>query len=105
MTRVIIPAQLGSLSDAPREVDLDIAAPVTQRRILDALESAYPSLRGMLRDAATKKRRPMIRFFVAEEDISHDDADSELSEAVASGKEPFWIIAAISGGEYSENES
>ena len=98
MTRVIIPSQLGSLTDAPREVELDVPAPVTQRRILDALESAYPSLRGMLRDATTKKRRPMIRFFVAEEDISHDDVDSDLGDDVASGKEPFWIIAAISGG-------
>lgn len=98
MIRVIIPSQLGSLSDAPREVQLDIEAPVTQRRVLDALESAYPSLRGMLRDTTTKQRRPMIRFFVAEEDISHEDADAELSDDVASGKEPFWIIAAISGG-------
>ena len=98
MIRVIIPSQLGSLSDAPREVELDIEAPVTQRRILDALEDAYPSLRGMLRDAGTKQRRPMIRFFVAEEDISHQDPDAELSAEVASGKEPFWIIAAISGG-------
>jgi hypothetical protein len=98
MIRVIIPSQLGSLSDAPREVELHIEAPVTQRRILDALENAYPSLRGMLRDAATKQRRPMIRFFVAEEDISHEDADAEIRADVASGKEPFWIIAAISGG-------
>lgn len=98
MIRVIIPSQLGSLSDAPREVELDIEAPVTQRRILDALESAYPSLRGMLRDTVSKQRRPMIRFFVAEEDISHEDADAEMSADVASGKEPFWIIAAISGG-------
>lgn len=98
MIRVIIPSQLGSLSDAPREVDLDIEAPVTQRRIMDALEAAYPSLRGMLRDTTTKQRRPMIRFFVAEEDVSHEDADAEVSADVASGKEPFWIIAAISGG-------
>ncbi len=98
MIRVIIPSQLGSLSDAPREVELDIESSVTQRRILDALEGAYPSLRGMLRDAGTKQRRPMIRFFVAEEDISHEDPDAELDADVASGKEPFWIIAAISGG-------
>lgn len=98
MIRVIIPSQLGSLTDAPREVELQIDAPVTQRRILDALEAAHPGLRGMLRDATTQQRRPMIRFFVAEEDVSHQDADSDLGDDVASGKEPFWIIAAISGG-------
>ena len=98
MIRVIIPSQLGSLTDAPREVELDVATPVTQTRILDALETAYPSLRGLLRDSQTKKRRPMIRFFVAEEDVSHEDMDGEMSDDVASGKEPFWIIAAISGG-------
>lgn len=98
MIRVIIPSQLGSLTDAPREVELDVAAPVTQTRILEALESAYPSLKGMLRDAQTKKRRPMIRFFVAEEDISHEDMEADLGADVASGKEAFWIIAAISGG-------
>lgn len=98
MIRVIIPSQLGSLTDAPREVELEVPAPVSQTGILDALESAYPSLSGLLRDAQTKKRRPMIRFFVAEEDVSHDDMDAELSDDVASGKEAFWIIAAISGG-------
>lgn len=98
MIRVIIPSQLGSLTDAPREVELNVDAPVTQSRILDALESAHPSLRGMLRDPQSKKRRPMIRFFVAEEDVSHEDIDAELGDDVASGKEPFWIIAAISGG-------
>ena len=98
MIRVIIPSQLGSLTDAPREVEIDVDAPVTQSRILDALESAHPSLRGMLRDPQSKKRRPMIRFFVAEEDVSHEDIDAELGDDVASGKEPFWIIAAISGG-------
>lgn len=98
MIRVIIPSQLGSLTDAPREVDLDVEAPVTITRAMDALESAYPSLRGMLRDPSTKKRRPMIRFFVAEEDISHEPTDAELGEDVATGKEPIWIIAAISGG-------
>lgn len=98
MIRVIIPSQLGSLTDAPREVELDVEAPVTQTRVLDALEAAHPGLRGMLRDAQTKKRRPMIRFFVAEEDVSHEDMEAELDDDVASGKEPFWIIAAISGG-------
>lgn len=104
MIRVIIPAQLGSLTDAPREVELEVAAPVTQRRILNALETAHPGLRGMLRDTTTSKRRPMIRFFVAEEDVSHEDADADLGEEVASGKEPFWIIAAISGGQQTSDD-
>lgn len=98
MTRVIIPSQLGTLTDAPREVELEVSDPVTLRRVLDALEAAYPSLRGLLRDPSTGKRRPMIRFFVAEEDISHNDMDDDISEMTADGKEPVWIVAAISGG-------
>ena len=98
MIRVIIPSQLGTISNAPREVDLEVAAPVTPNTILDALEAAHPSLRGLRRDTATRRRRPMIRYFVAEEDISHDDPDIELGASVANGSEPFWIVAAISGG-------
>lgn len=98
MIRVIVPSQLGVLSNAPREVELDIPAPVTANRVIDALESAYPDLRGMLRDPTTRIRRPMIRYFVAEEDVSHLDPDTELPTMLADGKEPFWIVAAISGG-------
>ena len=98
MMRVIIPSHLGTLTDAPREVDLDVAEPVSLARVLDALESAYPSLRGLLRDPSTGKRRPMIRFFVAEDDISHIDMEDDIGELTAGGKEPIWIVAAISGG-------
>ena len=98
MIRVIIPSQLGSLTDAPREVDLDVAEPVTLGGVLDALETAYPSLRGLLRDPASGKRRPMIRFFVAEEDISHIAMDADITEQLDGGRESVWIVAAISGG-------
>lgn len=98
MIRVIIPSQLGTLSDAPREVELEVADPITLSNVLDTLETAYPSLRGLLRDPTTRSRRPMIRFFVAEEDISHNDMDVDISEMTAAGKEPLWIVAAISGG-------
>lgn len=98
MIRVIIPSQLGTLSDAPREVELDVPEPVSISGILDALESAYPTLHGLLRDPSTGKRRPMIRFFVAEEDISHIDMDADISDMTAGGKEAIWIVAAISGG-------
>lgn len=98
MIRVIIPSQLGTLTDAPREVDLEVGEPITLASVLDALESAYPSLKGLLRDPATGKRRPMIRFFVAEEDVSHIDMDTDISNEVAAGKNEMWIVAAISGG-------
>lgn len=98
MIRVLIPSQLGSLTDAPREVDLEVSNPVTLGRVMDALEAAYPSLRGLLRDPATANRRPMIRFFVAEEDISHISMDTEIGDQLQGGKEPIWIVAAISGG-------
>lgn len=98
MIRVLIPSQLGSLSDAPREVELDVIGPITANRILDALEAAYPRLTGLLRDPQTRQRRPMIRYFVAEEDISHLDPDQELAVDISDGREPFWIVAAISGG-------
>ncbi|MCA9834706.1 MAG: MoaD/ThiS family protein [Thermomicrobiales bacterium] len=98
MIRVIIPSQLGSLSDAPKEAVIQVDGTVTPNAILDALEVTYPRLKGLLRDNQTRQRRPMIRYFVAEEDISHADPDAELPAEVASGKEPFWIVAAISGG-------
>ena len=98
MIRVILPAHLRTLSNAPREVQLDIAGPVTQRAILDALETRYPMLRGAIREHDTLKRRPMVRFFACEEDISLDSPDTPLSEKIATGAEPFFIIGAIAGG-------
>lgn len=98
MIRVIIPSQLGTLTDAPREVELEVDSPVSLGSVLDALEAAYPSLRGLLRDPSTGKRRPMIRFFVAEEDISHLGMDEDIGEMTDGGKESIWIVAAISGG-------
>jgi hypothetical protein len=99
MIRVILPQHLQVLSGAPREVTLDVApGPVTQRAILDALEARFPMLRGTVREHGTLKRRAMVRFFVCEEDVSHDDPDAALPDEVASGKEPFYIIGAIAGG-------
>jgi hypothetical protein len=98
MIRVIIPYHLRTLAGVDSEVQLDVAAPVTPRSILDALEARYPMLRGTIRDHVTGKRRPMLRFFACEEDLSHAPLDTQLPDAVASGAEPFWIIGAIAGG-------
>jgi sulfur-carrier protein len=98
MIRVILPQHLRTLSGAEREVQFEIAPPVTQRTILDAVEARYPMLRGTIRDHVTKIRRPMLRFFACEEDLSHESPDAPLPDAVASGKEPFFIIGAIAGG-------
>src|SRR5678816_1293846 len=96
--RVILPQHLRTLAQIDREVQLDVNAPVTQRSILDALEARYPMLRGTTRDHVTKIRRPLVRFFACEEDLSHESPDTLLPEEVASGKEPFFIIGAIAGG-------
>ena len=77
---------------------LEVAGPVTQRSILDALEARYPMLRGTIRDHVTQQRRPMLRFFACEEDYSHEPPDAPLPEAVASGKEPLWVVGAVAGG-------
>lgn len=99
MIRVILPAHLRTLANVMREVELDqVAEPVTQRTILDALEASYPMLRGTVRDHASQQRRPMVRFFACEQDLSHEEPDALLPEAVAAGKEPFWIVGAMSGG-------
>ena len=98
MVRVMLPFHLRTLAGVGSEVQLDVAAPVTQRSILDALESRYPTLRGTVRDQATRKRRPLVRFFACEEDVSHDEPDKPLPDKVASGAEPFFIIGAIAGG-------
>lgn len=98
MIRVILPQHLQALASVPREVQVEVAGPVTQRSILDALEACYPVLRGTIRDHVTRKRRPLVRFFACEEDLSHESPDSPLPEKVASGAEPFFIIGAIAGG-------
>lgn len=99
MIRVIIPFHLRTLAQVTgSEVELAVAGPVTQRSVLDALEARYPALRGTIRDHVTGQRRPMLRFFACEEDVSHESPDALLPEAVASGKEAFWIVGAIAGG-------
>jgi len=79
-------------------VQLEVAEPITPRSVLDALETRYPMLRGTIRDHVTGLRRPLLRFFACEEDLTHDSPDAPLPEAVASGKEAFWIIGAVAGG-------
>ena len=98
MIHVVLPAHLRNLAGVEREVQLEVPPPVTAGSILDALEAKYPMLRGTIREHVTLKRRPLVRFFACEEDLSHDPMDKELPEAVASGKEPFFIIGAIAGG-------
>jgi hypothetical protein len=98
MIRVVLPHHLRTLAKVDGEVALAVEGPVTQRAILDALERRYPMLRGTIRDHTTRKRRPLVRFFVCEEDISHDPPDGRLPDAIASGAEPFYIIGAIAGG-------
>ena len=98
MIRVMLPQHLQVLAAAPREVQVQVDGPVNQRSILDALEAKYPQLRGTIREHATQKRRPLVRFFACEEDVSHESPDAPLPESVASGKEPFFIIGAIAGG-------
>jgi hypothetical protein len=98
MVRVVLPQHLRTLSGAGREVTLDVAGPVTQRTVLDALETRYPMLRGTVRDHGSDRRRAMVRFFACQEDLSNDPPDAPLPEKVASGAEPFFIIGAIAGG-------
>ena len=98
MIRVILPFHLRTLAHVGTEVTLEVEGPVTQRSVLDALEARYPMLRGTIRDHVTLQRRPFLRFFACEEDLSHNSPDEPLPEAVASGKEPFLVIGAIAGG-------
>jgi sulfur-carrier protein len=98
MIRVILPPHLQSLAGTGKEIEVSVDGEVTQRAIIDAIEASYPMLRGTIRDHQTKKRRPMVRFFVLEQDVSHDPMDDRLPEEVVQGKEPFWILGAISGG-------
>lgn len=98
MIRVVLPFHLRTLARVDGEVTLEVEKPVTQRSILDALEARYPMLRGTVRDHLTQERRPFLRFFACEEDVSLESPDAPLPEAVASGAEPFMIIGAIAGG-------
>jgi molybdopterin synthase sulfur carrier subunit len=98
MIRVVLPPNLRTLAHVVDEVTLEVAAPVTQRAALDALEAAYPMLRGTIRDHATKKRRAYVRFFACAEDLSHESPDAPLPDAVACGAEPFVILGALAGG-------
>jgi hypothetical protein len=98
MIRVILPQHLRTLAQVGGEVELEINGPVTQRSVLDALETRYPMLRGTIRDQVTLQRRAFLRFFACEEDLSHEPPDAPLPEAIASGKEPFIVIGAIAGG-------
>jgi sulfur-carrier protein len=96
--RIILPQHLRTLAHVGAEVTIEVECPVTQRSVLDALEARYPMLRGTIRDHVTQQRRPFLRFFACEEDLSHESPDAQLPEAVASGKEPFLVIGAIAGG-------
>jgi hypothetical protein len=98
MIRVVLPYHLRTLAGVGGEVALEVTCPVTQRTILDALETHYPMLRGTIRDHVTQQRRPMLRFFACEQDLSHEPPDAPLPDAVASGAEPFFIVGAIAGG-------
>jgi sulfur-carrier protein len=96
--RVWLPGHLRKLANVDAEVELDITGPVTQRSVLDALEARYPMLRGTIRDHITQQRRPFLRFFACEQDLSHESPDAPLPAAVESGAEPFLILGAIAGG-------
>lgn len=98
MIRVVLPAHLRTLARVDGEVTLDVAGPVTQQSVLDALESRYPMLRGTIRDQTTRQRRAFVRFFACEEDLSHEASDTQLPDPVVSGREPFLIVGAMAGG-------
>lgn len=98
MIRVSLPNHLRRLAQVDEEVELEVTGPATQRSVLDALEERYPMLRGTIRDHATQQRRPFIRFFACEQDLSHDTPDDPLPDAVARGTEPLMVVGAIAGG-------
>jgi len=98
MIRVVLPFHLRTLARLDGDVDLELAGPATQRSVLDALEARFPMLRGTIRDHGTLKRRPFIRFFACQKDLSHEPPDTPLPEAVATGVEPFHVVGAIAGG-------
>src|SRR5262245_6123371 len=98
MIRVVLPFHLRTLARVDGDVLLAVAGPVPQRPVLDALEAKYPMLKGTIRDHVTRERRPLLRFFACEEDLSHEPPDAPLPAAVAEGKEPFLVVGAIAGG-------
>jgi hypothetical protein len=98
MIRVILPPHLRTLAHVGGEVKLEVEGRATLRSVLDALEACYPMLRGTIRDHVTQKRRPFLRFFACEQDLSHELPDALLPDEVASGEEPFLVVGAIAGG-------
>jgi hypothetical protein len=98
MIRVILPYHLRNLAKVGKEIEVDVVGPVTQRSVIDAVEAAYPMLRGTIRDASTKNRRPLVRFFACETDLSHQPLDEPLPGEVAAGKEPYYVVGAMAGG-------
>lgn len=98
MIRVVLPYHLRNLARLEGEAELEVPAPVTLRAVLDALESKYPMLRGAIREHVSKERRPFVRFFAEQQDLSHESVDSPLPKIVADGEEPLLIVGAIAGG-------
>ncbi len=98
MIRIVLPYHLQRLAGVGKEIELEVAAPVTPRAILDALETAYPMLRGTVRDPATQRRRSLVRFFACGQDWSHEPLDTPLPAAIVAGSEPFLIVGAMAGG-------
>jgi molybdopterin synthase sulfur carrier subunit len=96
--RVVLPAHLRTLAGVDGQVEVEVGDPVTQRRVLDALEASFPPLRGTIRDQATQRRRPFVRFYACEQDLSHEEPDAPLPQPVAAGVEPLLIVGAIAGG-------
>jgi molybdopterin synthase sulfur carrier subunit len=98
MIRVVLPPHLRTLAHVNGDVELEVDGPVTLRSVLDALEIRYPMLRGTIRDHGTLQRRPFLRFFACEQDLSHDSPDTPLPDAVVRGAEPLIVLGAIAGG-------
>ena len=98
MIRVMLPQHLQVLASCPREVQVDVSGPVTQRTILDALEAKHPTLRGTIREHGTLRRRAFVRFFACERDLSHEPPDAPLPDEVAAGTEPLLVVGAMAGG-------
>jgi len=98
MIRIVLPAHLRKLAQVDEEVKLEVEGQVTLRSVLDALEARYPMLRGTIRDQVTQQRRPFVRFYACEEDLSHEPPDAPLPDAVATGAEPFMVVGAMAGG-------
>jgi molybdopterin synthase sulfur carrier subunit len=98
MIRVELPPHLQNLAGVSGEVEIQVEGPATQRSVIDAIEAAYPVLRGTIRDYVSQQRRPFVRFFACEQDLSHEPPDAPLPEAVARGEEPFLIVGAMAGG-------